>query len=137
MLLENLPKGTNLYLEDREQNTLTAFSSGEIKINPLNNIDGVGRFYLHVSSQSLSTRENTLNNISLFQSQGSSSLNIVGLSSNKTTLKMYSLLGVQVINTSFLANGNDFVALPKVAKGVCLVKLENANGRFYKKIILE
>ena len=134
--IENLSKNVILYLEDKEANTFTSFNSGDIKIILTENLNGVGRFYLHVSGKSLSTVNDSLDKVVIHQSNPSN-LNIVGLSNIKTSLKLYSILGNQVVNTSFIAKGNDDIALPKLAKGIYLIQLENKDGKLNKKIILK
>ena len=131
----NLPN-LNISLEDKEANTFTSFKGGTIKLNPTENIDGVGRFYLHISGNSLNTTSQNLENVSIYQENGSN-LKVIGLSSVKTSLKVYSIIGKQVLNTSFLEEGNDNISLPKLGAGVYLIQLENEQGKINKKIILE
>ena len=51
----NLPSGVNVYLENREENTFTLLTNGDVKITPQKNIDGVGIYYVRLSSKALST----------------------------------------------------------------------------------
>lgn len=132
----NFSKNLQIYLEDREKNTFTLFNNGKIKISTEENIDGVGRFFIHVSSKSLSTTNNTLNNVSIYQSN-TTNLKVVGLSNVKTDLSIYSIFGSKVVNTSFLAKGNDNISLPKLATGVYLIQIESEVGKLNRKIILE
>ena len=50
---------------------------------------------------------------------------------------MYSILGKQVVNTAFTANGNNSVELPKLQTGVYLVEVQNVAGTLNKKLIIK
>ncbi|MBG7611431.1 T9SS type A sorting domain-containing protein, partial [Polaribacter sp. BAL334] len=96
-----------------------------------------GRFYLHTKASGvLSTTDVALDNISIY-SPAKSSLRIVGLSQGRASVKIYNILGKQVLNTSFVSNGVQDIALPKLTTGIYIVQLENENGTLNKKIILE
>ena len=64
-------------------------------------------------------------------------LKINGLSNVEASVKMFNILGKQVLNTSFDANGNNEISLPKLATGVYIVQLRSEQGNLNKKIVLE
>lgn len=136
----NLPSGINVYLEDRLNNSYTRLDEANAiyKVTLKEAVEGVGRFYLHTSSKStLSVDENiALDNISIYKAS-STTLRIVGLQQGATNVKIYNVLGKQMMNTSFEANGMKEITLPKVATGVYIVQLETEQGKLSKKIILE
>ncbi|WP_439131923.1 T9SS type A sorting domain-containing protein [Polaribacter sp.] len=133
----NFPLGVKVYLEDRSNNTFNEISKTEnFKISLLEATNDVGRFYLHTSSSALSTESVNLNSISIY-STNNSTLRIVGLSQGKSNVKMFNVLGKQVLNTAFTSNGVYDLNLPKLATGIYIVQLENNNGTLNKKIVLE
>ena len=135
----NLSDGINVYLEDRATNTVTLLSEANAtyKVTLGESLDGIGRFYLHTKASGvLSTTDVALDNISIY-SPAKSSLRIVGLSQGRANVKIYNILGKQVLNTSFVSNGVQDIALPKLTTGIYIVQLENENGTLNKKIILE
>ena len=136
----NLPEGIKVFIEDRVEDTYTRLdeANATYKVTLTNAIDGVGRFYLHTSSKSvLNINDNVaLDNISIYKSDAST-LRIVGLQQGNTSVKIFNVLGKQVMNTTFSANGIQDISLPKVATGVYFVQLETDNGKLNKKIILE
>ncbi|WP_298779331.1 T9SS type A sorting domain-containing protein [uncultured Polaribacter sp.] len=136
----NLPEGIEVYLEDRLKNTYTRLdeANAAYKVTLTDAVDGVGRFYLHTSSNAaLSIDDNVaLDNISIYKSDAST-LRIVSLQQGNTNLKIFNVLGKQVMNTTFNTNGVQDIPLPKVATGVYIVQLETNNGKLNKKIILE
>jgi hypothetical protein len=135
----NLPTDLKVFLEDRENNTMTRLD--EVNSNytvTLNNaLDGVGRFYLHTKSSSvLSADSFNLDNISIY-TPNRYTLRIVGLSQGKSSIKLFNILGKQVLNSSFISSGVYDVNLPKLTTGVYIVQLKNENGTLNKKIILQ
>ncbi|MEO9571322.1 MAG: lamin tail domain-containing protein [Polaribacter sp.] len=136
--VSNLPTNINVYLEDRQLNTYTRLdeTNSKYKITLTEALNGIGRFYLHTASSVLSTENFSLDNISIYKS-GLSTLKVVGVHNGATNIKLFNILGKQIINTSFLSNGVKEISLPKLAKGVYIVQLETEKGKLNKKIILE
>jgi hypothetical protein len=135
--LENLPEGIKVFLEDNEENTFTCLDAlnASHKITTTSIINGVGRFYLHTAKSVLSITEATLDNVSVFTVHNS--LRIVGLQQGKASVKLFNLLGKQVLNSAFIFNGMKDISLPRLAKGIYIVQLETVEGTLNKKIILE
>ncbi|TVZ56254.1 putative secreted protein (Por secretion system target) [Lutibacter sp. Hel_I_33_5] len=134
----NLPNNIELYLEDREQKIFTKLSkeNSNYKIVLENNINSIGRFYLHTTSEVLGTdKTTTLVGVKLYQTNNI--LTIKGLLDEIIGLKIYSVLGKEVLQTSFRGNNNNKVSLPKLTSGVYIIKLETAQGKLDAKIIIE
>ena len=135
----NLPRDTKVFLEDRFTNTITrldeANTSYKVTLNDA--LNGTGRFFLHTKASGvLSTDEVLLQNTNVYATSNNT-LRIVGLLSGNADLKMYNILGKQVLNTSFTANGAKEIALPRLASGVYIVQLATDSSKLSKKIILE
>jgi hypothetical protein len=134
---QNLPNGIKVYLEDRLTNTFTELSNnGNYKVTSSENLNGIGRFYIHTTSSALSTDDVLLENISIYKTNNSN-LRIVGLSQGKSNFKLFNILGKQIMNTSFISDGVKDITLPNLAKGVYIVQLENDSSKLNKRIILE
>ena len=134
----NLPTDIKVFLEDRVNNTFTRLdeTSSNYKVTLTEATNGVGRFYLHTRASALSVDNVALTGVSIFKTNAST-LRITGLKQGKASLSLFNVLGKQVINTSFEANGNKDISLPKLATGVYFVKVQTAIGKLSKKIILE
>ncbi|WP_088323991.1 T9SS type A sorting domain-containing protein [Polaribacter tangerinus] len=135
----NLPRDTKVFLEDRFTNTITrldeANTSYKVTLNDA--LNGTGRFFLHTKASGvLSTDEVLLQNTNVYATSNNT-LRIVGLPSGNADLKMYNILGKQVLNTSFKANGAKEITLPRLASGVYIVQLLTESSKLNKKIILE
>lgn len=135
---KNIPSGLKVFLEDRQENTFTQLDvlNSEYKVSLTEASNGIGRFYLHTSASALSIDDVFLNSVSIFKSDAST-LKVAGLKNGKASVSIFNILGKQVLNTSFTANGVKEIALPNVAKGVYLVQLTTESGKLNKKIILE
>jgi hypothetical protein len=133
----NLPNGIKVFLEDRANNTFTELSNnGSYKVTTTEALNGIGHFYLHTKSSVLSVDENVLNTVSIYKISNSK-LRLSGLSQGKSLVKIYNILGMQVMQRSFDSNGVKDILLPKLFTGIYIVQLENGTSKINKKIILE
>jgi hypothetical protein len=135
----NIPSGINVYFEDKTTNTITLLSEANAtyKVTLAEALDGIGRFYLHTKASSvLSTETIALGNVSIYTTDAST-LRVAGLSQGKASVKVFSLLGKQVFETSFNATGVKDMQLPKLTSGIYVVQLATENGILNKKITVE
>ena len=134
----NLPNGIDTYLEDREKNVFTKLSETNSNYTTVleNDINTIGRFYIHTTNRVLSTDSSvSLSNVSMYNTNNT--LKIHGLENQVATITIYSLIGKEVYNTKFTATGTTPVILPKVNTGIYIAKLKTDKGQLTKKIILK
>ncbi|AUC15750.1 hypothetical protein BTO06_11580 [Tenacibaculum sp. SZ-18] len=133
----NLPSGIEIYLEDRVNNTFVNLSEGDHTIITKADINGIGQYYIHASSAKLSNEDITQNisNVSIYKSS-ENEITIAGLQAS-ANVKVFSLLGEELIDTDINSNGISKVTLPNLSTGVYVVKLNSTLGNITKKIILE
>jgi hypothetical protein len=133
----NLPEGIKVFLEDRATSTFIRLdeANSEYRVTLTEATNGTGRFYLHTSSSSLSI-DDTVNieDISIYKN--ATTLKIAGMPQGKANVKLFNILGRQVLNTSFKSNGTKDISLANLASGVYIVQLETTVGMLNKKIIL-
>lgn len=135
----NLPNELRVFLEDRLLNIFTRLeeANSTYKITLSEALNGIGRFYLHTSTKStLKTNNADLKSISIYKTNNYN-LRIVGLSQGKATVKLFNILGKQVLISSFASKGVQDISLPKVAAGIYIVQIESKTGKLNKKITLE
>lgn len=134
----NLPENLNVFIEDRSKNIFTNLNETNYKVTLEKEIDGVGRFFLHTSYKAALSIDDALalDNLSIYRANAST-LRIVGLQKGNTTIKLFNILGKQMMSSSFEANGVKEISLPNLETGVYLVQLHTENGKLNKKIILE
>lgn len=133
----NFPARVNVYLEDKNDNSFTLLdATSDFATTLTNDLNGIGRFYLHTSSEALSIDEINLDNISIYSSNPNN-LRIVGVQNGNAQVKIYSTLGKQVMNHSFDGNGVNDITLPNIRAGVYIVQLETETGKLNKKVIIQ
>ena len=134
----NFPEGINIYLEDKQDNSFTLLEAdANFSFTPENNLDGIGRFYLHTTSGVLSANDFATNtNISIYTS-GNDNLRIVGVQNGTATVRLYNILGKEVLNTSFVGSGVNDINLNAFPVGIYIVKLTTENGTLNRKIIIQ
>jgi hypothetical protein len=134
----NVPSGYEVYLEDRPNNLFTRMDeAGSDYIATVTELSTEGRFFLHTTPpETLSLDSEFLNSISIYKTNDSN-LRIEGLKEGKAVVRLYNLLGKEIMTNSFMVvNGVENITLPNLAKGVYVVQLETENGSLNKKIIL-
>lgn len=135
----NLPSGINVYLEDKVTGDVTRLdeANSSYKVTLSENLNGIGRFYLHTKTSSvLSTDNINLDNVSVYTTN-KNNLRIVGVNNGQATVELFNILGKQVLSKTFTANGVEDTTLPNLATGIYLVQLQTESGKISKKIILE
>ncbi|WP_435262095.1 T9SS type A sorting domain-containing protein [Tenacibaculum sp. nBUS_03] len=134
----NFPEGINVYLEDRINNVFTNLSEENYTITLDKDANGIGQFYIHTSSERLSTDNvnQLLENVSIYRSS-KNQLTIAGLQSEKASLTLYSILGKKITTKKFKTNGTAIITLPEIASGVYVVELSSELGKLSKKIIVQ
>ncbi len=134
----NFPEGINIYLEDKQDNSFTLLEAdANFSFTPENNLDGIGRFYLHTTSGVLSADDFATNtNISIYTSSNDN-LRIAGVQNGTATVRLYNILGKEVLNTSFVGSGVNDINLNAIPVGIYIVKLTTENGTLNRKIIIQ
>lgn len=130
-----IPSGYGIYLEDRNNNTFTSIGeSGESFSTTLSNdLNGTGRFYLHVSNTlSMDDFETPAINMYLYQQNY---LKVHGVTDPNARVKIYTILGKEVFNTSFRGSSINEISLPKMKDGLYIIHLLMKEGRVIKKVI--
>ena len=131
----NLPKGINIFLEDRKNNTLTNLNEVDFSIVLEEDLDGVGRFFLRTSSKVLATNFSELSGVSIYENN--QRLRVVGLQQAEGSVSIFNMLGKQVVLQKFTSSNTLDIMLPKLAAGVYIARLQTAKGTLSRKIILE
>ena len=134
----NLDSETKVYLEDKITNTFTRLDNKNdfYKIQLKESDSGVGRFYIHTSKTVLDLENNYLERVNIYKINAIT-LRMSGLINGKNNLKIFNVLGTEVLNTSFISKKTKDITLPKLAKGIYIVQLETEKGKLNKKIFLD
>ena len=130
----NLPKGYKIFLEDRLTNAFTRLDEAGSEYTATLSEGTEGRFFIHTKVSVLSAESQMLSGVSVFNN--GSTLHVVGLAQGAATVNLYNMLGKEVYQHSFVAKSVNNIDLPRLAKGVYIVKLHTTKGSLSKKIIL-
>ena len=132
---QNLTEGTYVYLEDRVTNSFTRIDNNTYNVSLSSTLDGVGRFYMHTISSSLGNDNLTFSGVKIF-SLDNRTLRVLGVE-QQAKLKLYSILGAEVLKTNFIGTGANNLALPYLKTGIYILELDTNKGVLNKKIIIE
>ncbi len=134
----HLPADYKVFLEDKETNNFVRLdevnSSYEVTFNEA--ISGVGRVYLHTTTEALSTNELNLNHISIYTTTPQN-LRITGVQSANAKVSIFNILGAKVMSSQFEGNGMNDIPLPEIKTGIYVIQLETEIGSLNKKIIIK
>ena len=134
-------EGTNVYLEDNQLGTMTLLNQQDFELIPEINLSEVGRFYLHLTQTTFSIEDETLtNHLNAYKLDSSNFITIEGLAfqSNQTNLRLYNILGQQVLQKTLANNSNrETVSTEGFATGVYVIKLKSENVIVTKKIVIK
>mgnify|MGYP001198042089 CR=1 FL=1 len=136
--ITNFPEGMNVFLEDKEDNSFTLLDTdSNFTTTFTSDVNGIGRFYLHTTSETLSS-DNLLNNnnISIYPSSREN-LRIVGVQNGTANIHIYNILGKEVLRSSFEGTGMNDIQLPNLSEGVYIVNLLTDKGTINKKVIIQ
>ena len=132
----NFPEGVNIYLEDKSDDSFTLLdSTSTFTTTPDEDLNGIGRFYIHTTATALSDNQVSLTNVSMYLVDRN--LTITGVHSGDTNVRVYDLLGKEVHSTSFQGTGFNKITLPSLTTGVYVVQLETQMEAISKKIIIK
>ena len=134
----DFPEGINVYLEDQEDNSFTLLDAdSNFSTTLANDVNGIGRFYLHTTSQSLNSDDFlNNNNISIYTSSREN-LRIVGIQSGTANVRLYNILATEVLKSTFEGAAINDIQLPNLAKGLYIVRLSTDKGTMNKKVIIQ
>ena len=134
----NIPNQLDIYLEDKETGIFTKFNQNDTEYTVTLNSDanGIGNFYLHTTSQALSTPSETLNGVNAFIFNDNT-LRILGLNDNKIDLKLTSLIGKELLNKTISSTGTTDILLNKIPTGIYFVTIKSNQGILNKKVLIK
>jgi len=131
---------TYVYLEDALEGTFTNLKETNFVITPDSDLLGAGRFFIHISASTMSNEDVSTNLLNVFKIDRNNFITIEGLAtqSNQTNLKLYNLLGQQVLSTTLFNNTNtQTISTDGLSSGIYVIKLESGNNLLTKKLIIK
>ncbi len=131
----NIPSSVEVILEDRTEGTFTKLDNGNnYKVTLESASDDIGRFYLHTTQAALNILDNkTLSEVNVYKTDNDK-LRVVGLPTGNATVRIYNILGKEIINNSFSSTGVKDISLPNLSSGIYIISIETETGKLVRKI---
>jgi len=130
----------NVYLEDVEEGTFTNLYEGDFVYTPTSDLEGVGRFFIHMTADTMSNEGVSTSMLNAYKQVGASYITIEGLATqtNNINVSLYNILGRKVLDTSLSNNINSqTISTVGMASGIYIIELESGNDRLTKKLIIQ
>jgi hypothetical protein len=128
-----------VYLEDSVTGAFIDLTEENYVINSDSNIEGVGRFFVHISADTMSNGEVSTSMLNAFKEIDASYITIEGLAtqSNETKVSLYNILGREVLSTTLNNNmGTQTISTVGLSSGIYVIQLESGSDRLTKKLIV-
>ena len=130
----------NVYLEDVEEGTFTNLYEGDFVYTPTSDLSGVGRFFIHMTADTMSSGEVSTSMLNAYKEIDSSYITIEGLAtqSNETKVSLYNILGREVLATTLNNNmGTQTISTVGLSAGIYVIELESGSDRLTKKLLIQ
>ena len=130
----------NVFLEDVQQGTFTNLYEDDVVISSDSDLVGVGRFYIHMSSETMSNEVGSRNLLNAYKRINDGHITIEGLSSQTANINvsLYNILGSKVLSTSFDNSLNErIISTQGISYGIYVIELESSGNRVAKKILIK
>ena len=130
----------NVYLEDIEQGTFTNLYEEDFVLTPISDLEGVGRFFIHMTADTMSNGEVSTSMLNAFKEVNANYITLEGLAtqSNNINVSLYNVLGRKVLDTSLNNNVNtQTISTIGMASGIYVIELESGSDRLTKKLLIQ
>ncbi len=134
----SLPNYVNVYLEDQLNQSSTLLNASDFILTPTTTLNDSGRFFLRFNNSSLSTEDNNLNNLRIFNDYANRNIVISGLLNEASDAKLYDVRGRLVIFSKLESNVTEqTIAVNDLDSGIYVISIENNFEKITKKIIIK
>jgi len=134
------PADLNIYLEDTEEGTMTNLLDGDFVYTPAGDLEGVGRFFIHMTADTMSNGEVSTSLLNAYKEIDASYITIEGLAtqSNETNVSLFNILGREVLSTTLNNNmGTQTISTVGLSTGIYVIELESGSDRLTKKLLIQ
>ena len=130
----------NVYLEDVEEGTFTNLYEGDFVLTPTSDLEGVGRFFIHMSADTMSNEDVSTSLLNAYKEVDASYITIEGLATqtNETKVSLYNILGREVFSTTLDNNmSTQTISTVGLSSGIYVIELESGSDRLTKKLLIQ
>ena len=137
---QTVPADTYIYFEDVEEGTLIDFKAEDFVYTPTSDLEGAGRFFIHMSADTMSNEDVSTSMLNAYKEIDASFITIEGLATqtNETNVSLYNILGRKVLSTTLNNNMNtQTISTIGLSAGIYVIELESGTDRLTKKLIIK
>ena len=130
----------NVYLEDVEEGTFTNLYEGDFVYTPTSDLSGVGRFFIHMTADTMSNEEVSTSMLNAYKEIDASYITIEGLATqtNETNVSLYNILGRKVLSITLNNNmSTQTISTVGLSAGIYVIELESGTDRLTKKLLIQ
>jgi len=140
---QNVPSELMIFLEDKTENKIIRIDelNSDYKVTLNSTQNGIGRFYLRTSTndlrKALDLDDYNLKQVKVYTTTDHN-LKIIGLKGKNPRLKLYTILGKQLLNIKLDAKELINVRIPpQIEQGIYIINLKTSVGNIHKKVVLK
>ncbi|MCK8480534.1 T9SS-dependent choice-of-anchor J family protein [Psychroserpens algicola] len=135
----SLPESIDVYLEDTVNNTLTLLNNSDYVYTATTDINDTGRYFLRFTENSLSTQENSFDNLNIYNSKTTKEIVVNGQLLENTICNIYDIQGRIIFSTTDLdyTSLENRIDVSTVSTGVYIIKLQSNNLERTQKLVIE
>lgn len=139
ILESTIPSSVNIYIEDIVTNTFTLLNTSDFTLTPSIPISGVGRFYLHMEVNALSTGGQPLDSLSIYTDSKQNTIVIDGQLFSATDFKLYDIRGRVISSIPLdMASTKQSINVAQLGTGIYIVELvSNTNAKRIEKLVIK
>ena len=140
ILHRTTPADMNIYLEDTFLNTLSNLKEEDFVLTPMADLSGAGRFYIHLTEDTMSTIDVSSNQMNAYKNSNSDYITVEGLmtQTDNINISLFNILGSKVLSTSFDNSLNErVISTQGISAGIYIIELESSGSRLTKKILIK
>jgi len=120
--------------------TFTNLYEGDFVLTPTSDLEGAGRFFIHMSADTMSNQEVSTSMLNAFKGVNENYITLEGLATQSNTINatLYTVLGRKVLDTTLNNNMNtQTISTVGMAAGIYVIELESGTDRLTKKLIIK
>ena len=139
-LFTSTVENQEIFLEDTLLGTFTNLLQDDYSLLAQQDIEGVGRFFIHMSSETMSSDDLDKNFLSIYKENDLPYITLEGLlhNVNNAKFRLYDIFGKLVINLSLESSSNtQKISTVGLSSGIYIAEVESGINKLIKKILIQ
>uniref|UniRef100_UPI0040488E2C T9SS type A sorting domain-containing protein n=1 Tax=Algoriphagus sp. TaxID=1872435 RepID=UPI0040488E2C len=136
-----IPENIKVYLEDTTKKTFTLLNNKDFKLLTQTKLNGVGRFFLHYTTKTLSTEsESSTSFLTIYKGTNNNYITVEGLQKflQPANFTLYNVLGMKVLSRKIdNPSQKETLSTLGLKTGVYILIVQAENIVFTKKLVIE